>query len=121
MSRKRNLNMIESLNNSAAADHPDAALIALGRELGTAIEADDLLPETAPHDDLARACERVWQAIAAISALEAQSDAGLAVKARAVARAFAELRHVADDELADDERALASLVRSVFAGREMAA
>lgn len=106
--------------NIVAADHPDAALLALGRELETATDEIERLP-VSEVERLERASARKWQAIAAISALEARSDEGLAVKARAVARAYAELAYCPDDDLADDERALAALVRSVFGGRKIAA
>jgi hypothetical protein len=70
---------------------------------------------------LERASARVWEIIEAISSIEARTDEGILVKAKAVARAYAELAHVGDDELGEDERALASLVRSVPAVRKIAA
>jgi transketolase len=112
--------MIESLINSAAADHPDAALLALGAELEAAIEEIERLP-VSECEALKNASARKWEIIDAISAIEARTDAGLAVMARAVARAHIELLHVSDDELGADERALKALVRSVFAGRKIAA
>ncbi|CAJ0890939.1 hypothetical protein AMST5_04092 [freshwater sediment metagenome] len=112
--------MIESLQNLAAADQPDAALLLLGCDLEAAMQAEETLPASA-SSELASASERVWRAIRAISALEAQTDSGLLVKAKAVARAYAELAAFEDDDAGADQRALASLVRDVLAGRKMAA
>lgn len=84
--------------------HPDAGLIALGRELETSVA------EERSAQDIGPAHERVWRAIDAIAALDARTDAGRLVKARAVARAFAEYGEPAYADVADDERALRSLV-----------
>jgi hypothetical protein len=94
---------------STSVHHPDAALIALGRELEAAIAEEDALP-TSPPDDLERAIERVWQIIEAINALEAKTDAGLFVKAKVVARAFSEYGGPAYEGATGDEAALRSLV-----------
>lgn len=84
------------------------------------MKEEESLPASA-SSELARASARLWKAIRAISALEAQTDSGLLVKARAVARAYAELAHSVDEEAGDDERALASLASDVFALHKKAA
>ncbi|CAJ0848941.1 hypothetical protein AMST5_01875 [freshwater sediment metagenome] len=84
--------------------HPDAALLALGRELETAVAAER------SAQDIGTAHERVWRTIDAIAVLDARTDAGRLVKAAAVARAFAEYGGPAYADAAGDERALRSLV-----------
>lgn len=96
----------------------DAALITLDRELVAAMVEESALPISDPNA-LGRANDRVWATIERIGAIEAQTDAGRLAKARAAARAYLELARIPDEDMADDERALAALVRAFFPGEPL--
>lgn len=83
---------VEQITTLAGAQHIDATLIALGRDLESAI---------ADSDD-----EAAWAIVDCISAATARTREGLAVKARSVAFAF---RHELDGG-GSDARLLRSLI-----------
>lgn len=104
-----------------ATPHPDADLLALGREFDLAMAAERLIPPDADDDEINAATERGGVITRAILALPAKTLDGLRIKARAVEWCACEIP--GPDYFGDttDCQLAASIVRDLLSAYQPAA